>query len=131
MHVYTPGFIIAGPREDGEQLFWSNEFGWASRDVASRFFDVDQHKLIGETGRQDADGRPWIFAPELLPREQLVAALECVENLFTAYARGELNDGIDWEELDATVEAAASAFPALYEQRRQVVEAELEEEDAE
>lgn len=30
-------FVVKGPVDDGEQLYWSNEDGWVSRESATRF----------------------------------------------------------------------------------------------
>lgn len=64
------------------------------------------------------DGSHWTQHPELLTREQLITALECVDNLTGDYARGEARGGsMEWDDLDATHAAALVAFPGLYELR--------------
>ncbi|ADC73099.1 hypothetical protein TK90_2612 (plasmid) [Thioalkalivibrio sp. K90mix] len=48
----APGaFLIAGHKEDGEQLYWSNDQGWVSEDQADVFHDASIRDPMGATGR--------------------------------------------------------------------------------
>jgi hypothetical protein len=41
--IINKDFLIQGPKDscDGDQLFWSNQLGWVSRDDASVFLPYD------------------------------------------------------------------------------------------
>ena len=57
--------------------------------------------------------------PALYSEEELRAALECVDNLFGDYQRGELRGGsMDWEDVNTTHDVAAKAIPRLAEASR-------------
>lgn len=38
-------YVISGPVEDGETLYWSNVWGWTGRDEASVFSEAERHEL--------------------------------------------------------------------------------------
>lgn len=38
-------YIIKGPTVDGEELYWSNDWGWTSRDAATEFSDDEEINL--------------------------------------------------------------------------------------
>ncbi|WP_046060122.1 DNA methyltransferase [Paracidovorax citrulli] len=46
------GFVIAGPIDDDERLYWSNECGWGSRASATVFHDSAVRDPLGATGRE-------------------------------------------------------------------------------
>ena len=51
------GFIIAGPIQDGERLYWSNQIGWVSKNNADVFYDTKIDDPIESTGREPATER--------------------------------------------------------------------------
>lgn len=71
-----------------------------------------------EQGQVDFMGDAWTQRPELMRREQLITALECVNNIVGDYVRSEGPDGYCIEDVDATAESALVGFMGLKEAKQ-------------